>query len=160
MADPLSVVAGITGVLAFTGQCTRQIIAIIAKIQNAPDEITDLRFELQHLSSLVQSAHNVLLRNKPRPEDRPLEDTVKECLQRCQDIMKDIEKQLSHFFNKNTGRRSPLRAVNWFFQSGQITALKDRLRDSRAMLELSITVLNSCVLHLTHLSVAEIGDMV
>lgn len=142
MADPLSVVASIAGILAFAAKITSETITIVSAIRDAPDEITDLRFELQNLSSLVRSTHHLVSRNEPKPDGKPLEDTTTDCLQRCVTIVGEIQVKLQPFLSGDSGRRSPLpQSWSWVFHKAGIRTLKDRLRNSRAMLSLSVTVL-------------------
>lgn len=142
MADPLSVVASIAGILAFAAKITSETITLLSDIREAPDEITDLRFELQNLASLVRSTHHLVSRNEPKPDDKPLEDTTTDCLQRCVTIVNEIQVKLKPFLSAGSGRRSSLpQAWSWVFHKASIRTLKDRLRNSRAMLSLSVTVL-------------------
>ncbi|KAK3343382.1 ankyrin repeat-containing domain protein [Lasiosphaeria hispida] len=144
MADPVSVVASITGLLAFTAKITREIITLISEVRDAPEEITDLKFELQNLSSLIRSAHDLVTRNQLQPDDKPLEDTTTECLEQCRSILTEIGTKLKPFVSSSSGRRSPLpQSWSWVLHKGRIRNLQDRLRNSRAMLELSITVLSA-----------------
>jgi len=137
----LSIVASITGILAFAAKITGETITLLSDIRDAPDEISDLRFELQNLSSLVQSTHHLIGRNQPKPDDKPLEDTTTDCLQQCLSIVDDIRVKLKSFLS-GSGRRSPLpQSWSWVFHKTSIRNLKDRLRNSRAMLSLSVTVL-------------------
>lgn len=143
MADPLSVAASITGVLAFTAKSTREVMAMISEIRDAPDDIEDLRLELQNLTSLIESTHGLATKYPLYPECKPLQDTVTECLDRCRTILEAIRLQLKSFVSRGIGRRSPMRVISWTMRRGEIRSLRDRLRDSKAMLDLSVTVLNS-----------------
>jgi hypothetical protein len=145
MADPLSMLAGITGVLAFTAKLTREVIALASEIRDAPEDITDLRLELQHLSSLIQSTDDLSTKYPLRPDCKPLGDTVIECLERCRTVMEAIKLQLRKFVSSGIARRSPMRMISWTMRKDKIQNLRSKLRDSKAMLELSITVFNSYV---------------
>lgn len=142
MADPLSVVAGVTGVLAFTAKLAQEVITMISDIKDAPRDIADLQFDLRNLSSLVLSAHSVSVRYPLRPEDKPLEDTVKECLEQCQTVIDTIKERLSMFQGKGKAK-SLMRRGMWYLRKVTIKDERDRLRDSKAMVELSITVFNA-----------------
>ncbi|SPO03227.1 uncharacterized protein DNG_05909 [Cephalotrichum gorgonifer] len=143
MSDPLSVVAGITGILAFTATAARSLTTLVASIRDAPDDISDLQLELQNLSALIQSAHDVVVKHPLRLEDAPLAETVGVYLERCQEIMDAIRVQLKQFMSRESGRRSPMRMITWTIRKGEIRNLRDRLRDSKAGLQLSITTLNA-----------------
>ncbi|KAK4186791.1 ankyrin repeat-containing domain protein [Podospora australis] len=142
MSDPLSVVAGVTGVLAFTAKLTQEVITLITTIKDAPRDIADLQFDLKSLSSLVLSAHNVSVRYPLRSEDKPLEDTVRECLEQCQTVIQTIKQRLSMFQGKGK-EKGIVRRGMWYLRKPTIRDERDRLRDSKAMVELSITVLNA-----------------
>jgi len=145
MAEPLSILASITGVLAFSAQLTRQITTLLSEVRDAPIEIQDLKFELQNLSSLIRASHNLLTTHTLLPDDKPLEGTVAECLDRCSSAMSDIKSQLSHFWQAGSGGKSFFRAINWVIRKNEIRNSRDRLRDARAMFELAFTVLHACV---------------
>ena len=145
MADPLSVVAGIVGVLAFTASTARSLTTLTAAVRDAPNDIVDLRLELQNLSALIQSAHDVVSKHPMRPDDAPLAETVRDCLEHCQVIMQSIQSQLKQFLSKSGGRRSPMRVISWTMRKSEIRSLRVRLGDSKASLQLAITVLNAYV---------------
>lgn len=147
MADPLSVVASIAGLMAFAASTARNLTTLMASVRDAPDDIFDLRVELENLSALIQCAYNVAAKHPLRPEDAPLAETVSDCLGRCQVVMAAIEVQLKQFLSRSGGgRRSPIRMISWTMRKGEIRNLRDRLRDSKASLQLAISVLNACVM--------------
>jgi hypothetical protein len=145
--DPLSTVAGITGILAFTGQLARNLTTLTSEIRDAPDDIVDLQSELQNLVSLIRSAQDVAAKYGLHAEDAPLAETVKNCLEQCQTTMEAIREQLKVFLSvsSGSGRRSPMgvrRTLFWVMRKGEIQNLRNRLRDSKASLSLAVMVLN------------------
>ena len=55
--------AGITGILTFTATAARNLTTLAASVRDAPDDIVDLQLELQNLSALIQSAHDVVVQH-------------------------------------------------------------------------------------------------
>ena len=135
--DPLSIVASVTGLLAFTGS----VIKIAAEVREAPEEMLDLRTELRNLSAILRSAADVSTRYGVRVEDAPLIDTVQQHLDVCQAAMESIRSHLTDFVRPGTGRRSPIRVLRWTMRRGEIKTLRNRLRDAKAGLQLAVTVL-------------------
>jgi hypothetical protein len=136
--------ASIIGILAATASVARSLTGLVGELRNAPEDVMDLRQELQNLSALVQSAHDVTVKHPLRSEEAPLAETVTGCLDRCQAVMLDIREQLKHFLSSSgSGMRSPMRLLSWTMRRAEIRSLRDKLRDSKASLQLSIMVLTA-----------------
>lgn len=141
--EVIGALSGVVGVLAFTLKLAGEVTVLISDIRNAPEDIIQLRMELQDLSDILDWVQTLTGRHQLRPEDRPLEITVIAQLERCRSTMEDIKQRLGRFFSKGIGRRSPLQLISWRIRKSEVRDLKDRLRDSRAQLQLSVLVLNA-----------------
>ena len=143
--EVVGALSGVAGLLAFTFKLAGEVTVLISDIQNAPEDIMQLRVELQDLSDILDWTQTLSKRHRLRPEYRPLEITVISQLERCRDTMEDIKLKLRRFFNNGTARGSALQIISWRMRKSEIRDLKDKLRDSRAQLQLSVLVLNAQV---------------
>lgn len=141
--EVIGAVSGVVGVLAFTFKLAGEVTVLVADIRNAPEDIIQLRTELQDLSDILDWIQILSGRHQLRPEDKPLEVAVITQLKRCKNNMEDIKQKLKRFFKKGSERRGPLQIISWRIRKGEIRDLKDKLRDSRAQLQLSVLVLNA-----------------
>ncbi|KAI3395087.1 hypothetical protein diail_1766 [Diaporthe ilicicola] len=144
--DPLSVIASLTGVLAFAAQSTRSLTTLVTEIRDAPKDITDLRVELESLSLLLQSAQSLTNTYPLRSEDAVLAQTLTQCTTWCQESMQDLRVIISPFAEAGSARRSPMRMISWIMHKEEVRSSTARLRDRKASFNLAVSVLNG---HLT-----------
>ncbi|KAF7543326.1 hypothetical protein G7Z17_g10826 [Cylindrodendrum hubeiense] len=146
MADPLSVISGIAGVIAFATATTQTLVSLIQAIKDAPQEILELRLELDSLSSVLQSAKQLCATYEIRVDDATLIETVTGCLQHSSSMMDSLKITLQQFVDDGNWRRRSRRAFSWTMRKGDIKTLRSRFRDGTARLTLAVSVLNG---HLT-----------
>lgn len=138
----VSVVASLTGVLAFAAQTTRSLTTLVTEIRDAPKDITDLRVELESLSMLLQSAQGLTNTNPLRSEDAVLAQTLTQCTTWCQESMQDLRVVVSPFAGAGSARRSPMKMLSWIMHKDEIRNSTTRPRERKASFNLAISVLN------------------
>ncbi|KAJ0122157.1 nacht and ankyrin domain protein [Diaporthe amygdali] len=144
--DPLSIIASLSGVLAFAAQSTRTLTTLITEIRDAPKDISDLRVELESLSMLLQSAQSLTTTYTLRSEDAVIAQTLTQCTTWCQESMQDLRVVISPFAEAGSARRSPMRMLSWIMHKEEVRNSTAKLRDRKASFNLAVTVLNG---HLT-----------
>ncbi|KAK4221380.1 ankyrin repeat-containing domain protein [Podospora fimiseda] len=143
MADPLSVAASLTGVLAFTFKITKEVLALIDEIRDAPDDIDDLKLQVKHLPPLIESIQTLTVTYRLPPGITGLQETLENYLKHCQGVLDAIKVQLGKFISRGSGKKSPMRIIGWAMRKSEIRNLRDRLRESQAMLQTSVVAYNS-----------------
>ncbi|KAI0887053.1 ankyrin [Annulohypoxylon maeteangense] len=142
MADPLSIIASVTGVVTFAASTARSLISLIQEVADAPEEISHIRRDVQNLSVVLGSIQDIWARYDLKSEDLALVASLTEYLSLCQDSMQSIRVLLLPLAAKGSGRRSPLRMVGWVMKKGEIKALRERLQEGKASLNITILTLN------------------
>lgn len=145
MADPLSVVASVAGVVAFAASTARTLISLIQEMADAPEEILHIRRDVQNLSAVLVSIQDTWARHNLKSEDLALVTSLTEYLSLCQDSMQSIRALLVPLAAKGSGRKSPLRMVGWVMRKGEIRTLRERLQEGKASLNITLSALNGSV---------------
>ncbi|KAI1453669.1 ankyrin [Annulohypoxylon moriforme] len=142
MADPLSVIASVAGVVAFAASTARSLISLIQEMADAPEEILHIRRDVQNLSVVLGSVQDIWATKNLRSEDVALVTSLTEYVNLCQDSMQSIRVLLVPLAAKGSGRRSPMRMVGWVMKKGEVKTLRERLQESKASLNITISTLN------------------
>ncbi|KAI4870963.1 ankyrin repeat-containing domain protein [Hypoxylon rubiginosum] len=143
--DPLSVIAGITGIIGFTTKAIQEVIQIISDMKDAPTEISQLKGELENLKMVLQSAQTVFHRQNFKPKDVILLHSVQQCMDSCKENVSALLSALKQIAALPFGggkRDKALTIWRWMQRKTQIRAQQGRLREAKASLNLSITVCN------------------
>ncbi|OTB11190.1 hypothetical protein K445DRAFT_322185 [Daldinia sp. EC12] len=140
MADPLSMAASVIGVAGLAISTARTLVSLIQEMADAPQEILHIRRDVQNLSAVLGSLQDTCAKYNPKSEDLALESSLAECINLCQDSMQSIHTLITPL--KGTGRRSPIRMVGWVIRKGEIKALRERLQEGKASLNITISVIN------------------
>lgn len=145
--DPLSAIASITGILAFSVKTAQALHTLITDIRGAPDDIVDVRIEVESLSSILKSAQDLCTTYTLRKEDEQLVATLGQCVGHCDEAMVNLRLVIAPFAagERGSGRRSPMRMISWTMHKGEVRTLRSRLRDRKASLNLAVSVLNGYV---------------
>ncbi|KAI1380236.1 ankyrin repeat-containing domain protein [Hypoxylon crocopeplum] len=143
--DPLSVIAGITGIIGFTTATAQQLIEIISDIRDAPTEITQLGDELKNLNMVLQSTQAVFQGQSFKPQDVILLQSVEQCMVSCKDHVSALLSVLGPLSTLSFGggiRDKALIMWRWRQRKTEIRAQQGRLREAKASLNLIVSVCN------------------
>ncbi|KAL7619374.1 hypothetical protein AAE478_009911 [Parahypoxylon ruwenzoriense] len=147
MADPLSIAASVAGIVAFAASTARTLISLTQEMADAPNEILYIRRDVQSLAVVLGSIKDVCTKYGLRSEDLALGGSLTENVSQCQDSMQSIRVLIEPLAVKGRGRRSPMKMVRWVMRKGEVRALRERLRENKASLNITISTLNGfCVL--------------
>jgi hypothetical protein len=148
--DPLSITSGVVGLIATTVQMAQAVSALISDIKDAPADVKDLQSDVKSLAALLattQSLYDTYGRNSVQ-DAATFGVTLDICLQRCIGPLKELEELLKPFGAGSVKKRSlgrVLSSFTWVMKKGEIKGSKDRLKDAKASLTLTVSVLNGCV---------------
>ncbi|KAI0124033.1 ankyrin [Xylariales sp. AK1849] len=145
MADPLSMAASIAGVVTLAVSTARTLLTLASEIRDAPEEIIHVRRDVQNLGSVLRSLESMTAKADLGEEDRALTESLTEYLCLCQTTMEAIADLLKGFTRKGSGRRSPMRMLGWTMRKGEIRALRARLQEGKASLNITISALNGVI---------------
>ncbi|KAI0465559.1 ankyrin repeat-containing domain protein [Xylaria cf. heliscus] len=144
--DPLSVIASVTGIIAFTTKTVQGIIALISDARDAPTAVIELQTELENLNMVLRSAGIMLDKHPFKPEAVTFLETIEKCIKSCQDsvcaltnALKDV---MAPGYGKGTRYRVAMRS-RWVVRKHEIMSHRSKLLEARASLNLIISVSNA-----------------
>ncbi|KAI1776979.1 ankyrin repeat-containing domain protein [Hypoxylon cercidicola] len=143
--DPISVIASITGIIAFTTKAAQEVIRVISDMRDAPTEISQLKGELENLNMVLQSAQTVFHGQSFKPKDVILLLSVQQCMDTCKENVSGLQSALEQIATLPFGggtRDKVLTMWRWMQHKGEIRSQQGRLREAKASLNLSISVCN------------------
>jgi hypothetical protein len=148
--DPLSVTSGVVGLIVTAVQAAQAVSTLISDIKDAPTDVKDLQSDVKSLAALLATTQSLYdtYGKKSVQDAATFGVTLDICLQRCIGPLKGLEELLKPFGAGSAKKRSLGRALSWFtwiMKKGAIKGLKDRLKDAKASLTLTVSVLSGCV---------------
>lgn len=140
MADPLSIAAGVVGVVIPALHATRLLLDDIQKISEAPSTIESLGQDVGFVEATLKSLETV-----SEPQWTALGATVFEqsknaiacCTKSCTEFRTDLQRWTRHSDEGNISRRD--RASLGLFRQNQIKAMSEQLQKYRTTLNLVIS---------------------
>jgi hypothetical protein len=94
MADPLSVVAGVTGVSVACAQIAHSVHTLCDKFRNAPRDVREIGRNMLDLSGILDSLGEILQRGKGSYKPRLLRDT-NAITKRLNRVIKQVDKLIN-----------------------------------------------------------------
>ena len=128
MADPLSVIAGVVGLLEVGARCGKHLCCLIQDFRHAPDElfalsneVNDLSVVLMEVESVCQSMQNANINPKSR-----IVDALATHLDRARSMLAELETLINLL--SPTGSVKVRRLV-WLKKRTQTRKLQEGLKD-------------------------------
>ncbi|KAI0382243.1 ankyrin repeat-containing domain protein [Hypomontagnella monticulosa] len=143
--DPLSVIAGVTGIVAFTARTTQEVIQLISELRGAPTEINQVKRELENLTIVLQSTQTVFHGQSFKQQDVILLEGIQKCIISCRDSVSALQTTVQQISTSSYGggmRDKALVMWRWRQHKGDIRLRQDELREAKASLNLSVSVCN------------------
>jgi hypothetical protein len=140
MPEPvaLSIVASTIAVVTLAYKSTKTLVEFIDSLQGAQKLILDVKGDIKAVQATLTSIE-LLLEDK---NDTPASVELKDCLlsakvpiEDCRDACDDFGKDLKEWYHHNMSDR-----LTTNFKEKKITSFRMRLRDTRAMLDLTLNV--------------------
>lgn len=140
MADPLSIAAGLVGIVVPALHATRLLLDDLQKISEAPSTVETLRQDVGFLEATLKSLETV-----SQPEWTALGATVAQqssiaitcCTKSCIEFRTDLQRWTRHSDEGDISWRD--RASLGLFRQNQIKAMSEQLQKYRASLNLVVS---------------------
>lgn len=139
MADPLSLAASITGVLAFAAATARSLATLVQEVRDAPDDVLATGRDVRSLTAILIAAHDTCARHDLDEEDKDLAAALAEYVDMCQEAMQGLRAILRPLAAGGSSMRFVL---GWTMRRGDVKALRGRLNEGKASLNLALSALN------------------
>ena len=156
--DPVSVGAGLFGILVAAGQVTAALTSFLKKTKRAPKLAHSVLFEVKGLSVIVTHLQRHLL--DPATFSRPgasvlLIEQIVVTLRECMAVFSDLEEVLGS--NQQDGNIQVLERIKLAFEERRMSHIQERLQSNKSSLTLMLTILQRCV-HLRYLRARSFAD--
>lgn len=140
--DPLSVIAGTTGTVAFAITSATMLNDFISSILDAPADIAAIARDVNALTKILDTLQGWLEKDVIRPAAaRSLSGSLNACVT----SMNQLRLALQPFtkVNPNDRRTFKWRSFGWTFKKQEIRDLRDKLQHSKATLSMSLGIINT-----------------
>lgn len=143
MADPISIIASISGIISIGTSLSIQLYQFIDNLQSAPSDIRELAQELNSLCSILAQIQKIISKNNGLPHQEvsvDLQDVLKSCrakLVQLQMVVKAHEiRGGATFLSKRW------KAWSWTLQEKEVTVLKTQLMAHKQTLGVTLVLCN------------------
>ena len=148
MGDPLSVVAGVAGLLSLGIQVSQSLVSFYLDYKGQDADIERITHKLESLCGIFQSLDDALKDRKFRPDEQALVDQIEDLVQNCGDLVSELEEECDKFSNLSTnGVKAAVkvagRRLTYPFRKSTLSKLDEDIKEIRENLSLALEVLHS-----------------
>lgn len=139
MADPLSVVAGVAGLLSLTIQVSDLLYKHVHAIKNAPKDAQELVDELQSLRQVLSSLEVFLESQEMKGRKFKETSTLLGAIHGCQTKITELKLRVEKLINKH-GLPQILERSKWYFQHEEHVEVITTLHRYLNIFQLSLNI--------------------
>ena len=145
--DPLSIIAGTTGTVAFAITSAAMLNNFIKNILDAPADIAAIGADVNALTKILNTLQGWLEKDVIRPSAA---ESLVPALNSCVTSMNQLRLAIQPYTKLNPDNRPTLkwRSFGWTFKKQEIRDLRDKLQHGKTTLSISIGIINTSVLPL------------
>jgi hypothetical protein len=146
MADPLSAIASVAGIIAFGGQVLAKLIEYINDIQQAPKHVEELANELMSTTTVLQR-FKLLVMDRQSSNSEQLQKWAADSqtmLKNCEETFKQIELAVEKAQIKTKGHVGGeiVSRVKWVWNKKETELLVVRLKKYETVIQLMLQTLS------------------
>ena len=145
MSDPLSIAAGIAGILTAAGQATSLLINFIKNTNSAPQDARDVLADVSETSVILSSLQSFILGTDVADRSRTSllqVDHIVVIITGCVSTFSELESLLDGLKSE---KMDLLDRFKWISRAPKIASILERLKAHKISLTLMLTVLNGYV---------------
>lgn len=146
MTDPLSVTAGVVGLIGFALGSLQQTISLVQGVKGAPSAVTALAAEINTLKLILETLTSHIQNNDFGNNDHQQADFLRllqEPLQQCVSSSQDIREKLKPYIRSDgVAKDNTWRGLSWFLHEKEFLELKRNLAAQRSALDIAVSVVN------------------
>ena len=138
MADPLSIAAGVTGLLGFALHGSRRMVEFIESIRDAPKDIAAISADLKALYEVLASLAGMQDQFDRNPT---MSSYLRVPLENCVDIFTDFTTTLNQYVattRDGTVKVRTWKNIVWAFKEKEINLFRDTVLAYKASLSLAV----------------------
>jgi ankyrin repeat domain-containing protein 50 len=114
MADPLSVAAGIAGLISLGIKVTESLVKFYTSYKGQETEVIRTTERLESLLSTFQFLRAALQRRIFRPDEQDLIKNIESSIHKCDELIEELQEECAKFDKgSTTGIKGTIRAAGW-----------------------------------------------
>jgi hypothetical protein len=146
MADPLSIAAGVAGLLSLGIQVTQSLTEFYSSVKDQATDVFNIVRNLEDLLSIFRTLHVAIQERRSRPGEQELHQTVNTAVQNCKTIIKELQDECLKFQKgQTTGFHGQVqlarRRVAYPFRKSTLQKLEEDIGEIREHLSFALEVL-------------------
>ena len=149
MSDPLSIAAGVVGLITAAAQISSLLINFTKQVHEAPDQVRIVLIEVGDLSSILCSLQNFVLQKQRADRSRkallPINPIVV-IVSGYVSTFSELQQLLDAMDLVGDGTMNLSGRLKWAKNEKKFSTIIQRLQTHKASLSLILTILNGCAL--------------
>lgn len=145
MSEPLSIAAGVVGILTAAAQITRLLCQFTKASRSAPSQARYVVSEVSATSGILSQLQSLLLGSEYNETSRTSllrVNYVQTIISSCVLAFSELEQLLDGL---KTGDMSVIYSMKWARKEGEIMAIIQRMQNHKASLSLMLSIVHGCV---------------
>lgn len=146
MADPLSIIAGVSGTIMFGLHASRKAYELIDGIRDAPQEVRDISKDVKAFGEVLAGLQGTLKDDFNSVDNgaaadilQSLQVPLNNCIATLEDLTDRVRKKIKPSGDSET---SKWRGLAWMFKKNEVKTLQDRLVNGKLTLGMALMTLN------------------
>ena len=160
MADPLSVTAGVAGLVSLGIQVTRSLVDFYTSYRDQGSDLARMTERLEYLLDIFQSLEKTLLDRHFQADERSLIKNIETSIQDCDELIQELQEQCQKFSKTSNGIKAAVRLAGrratYPFRRSTLQKLDEDIDEIRANLSSALDVLQLKYNNRTQDDIAEI----
>jgi len=145
MADPLSVTAGVAGLVSLGIQVTRSLVDFYTSYRDQGSDLAGMTERLEYLLDIFQSLEKTLLDRHFQADERSLIKNIETSIQDCDELIQELQEQCQKFSKTSNGIKAAVRLAGrraiYPFRRSTLQKLDEDIDEIRANLSSALDVL-------------------
>lgn len=146
MADPLSITAGVVGLLGFGIQVTDSLVTFYSSYKGQGDQVARTTEKLESLSDTFRYLDTALQNRTFRPDEEGLIKSVESSVSNCEEVIQELKEECDKLQNtSNTSLKAIVigagRRVAYPFRESTLKKLDENIDDISHSISLALEVL-------------------
>ncbi|KAJ5727670.1 hypothetical protein N7493_005490 [Penicillium malachiteum] len=147
MADPLSIAAGVAGLLSLGIQVTQYLTEFYTSVKDQTTDVANLVQNLEDLLAVFRSLHVTIQERRSQPSEQELHQAINTAVQNCHQIIKELQGECLRFQRGQTmGLQGQVqlarRRVAYPFRKSTLQKLEEDIGEIREHLSFTLEVLH------------------
>lgn len=146
MSDPLSIAAGVAGLISLGIQVTQSLFDFYTLYKHQDSEIAGMAERLERLLIILQSLEKVLSNRKFQVDEQSLIDSIETSIKNCDELIQELRGECQKFIQATSNGiqavfRVAGRRATYPFRQSTLQKLDEDIGDLRANLSIAMDVL-------------------